>query len=99
MVFHPLLSPLHYLLQVLFHVLWSVAGELVDNLLFVSLHGFLVDGLEDLTLHIILQFFPHVASASHTGGVRERDTNYDLVIVHTYTLCKLQIFDNGLKID
>lgn len=71
MVFHPLLSPLHYLLQVALQVLRSVAGQLVDDLLSVGLHGFLVDGLEDFTLHIVLQLLPRVAPISNTGGVRQ----------------------------
>lgn len=65
MVLHPLFSPMHYLLQVVLHVLRSVAGKLVDNLLTVGLHGFLIDGLEDLTLHIVLQLFSRVAPFSH----------------------------------
>lgn len=65
MVLHPLFSPMHDLLQVVLHVLRSVAGKLVDNLLTVGLHGFLIDGLEDLTLHIVLQLLSRVAPFSH----------------------------------
>lgn len=65
MVLHPLFSPMHDLLQVVLHVLGSVAGKLVDNLLTVGLHGFLIDGLEDLTLHIVLQLLSRVAPFSH----------------------------------
>lgn len=65
-VLHPLLSPLHDLLKVTFQVLRRVTGQLVDDLLFVGLHGLLVNGLEDLTLHVVLQLFPCVAPVSDT---------------------------------
>lgn len=78
MVLHPLLSPLHYLLQVALQVLRSVAGQLVDNFLTVGLHGLLVDGLEDLTLHIVLQLLSCVTPVSHTEDrvhLRQEETN------------------------
>lgn len=59
-VLHPLLRPLDDLLQVAVHVLRSVAGELVDDVLAVGLHGLLVDSLEDLALHVVLQLLPRV---------------------------------------
>ena len=66
MVLHPLLSPLNQLLQVALQVLRSVAGQLVDDLLAVGLPGLLVDGLEDLALHVVLQLLPRVTPVSHT---------------------------------
>lgn len=65
MVLHPLLSPLNYLLQVALQVLRSVARQLVDDLLTVGLHGLFVDGLKDLTLHVVLQLLPCVTSVQH----------------------------------
>lgn len=53
-VLHPLLSPLNYLLYVALQVLRSVAWQLVDDVLTVGLHGLFIDGLEDLTLHVVL---------------------------------------------
>lgn len=80
MVLHPLLSPLHYLLQVALQVLRSVAVQLVDNLLAVCLHGLLVDGLENFTLHIVLQFLPCVTPVSHTeDGGRETETDRNML--------------------
>lgn len=68
MVFHPLLGPLYYLLQVALHVLRCVAGQLVDNVLTVGLHGLLIDGLEDLALHVVLQLLACVPPVSHREG-------------------------------
>ncbi len=71
---HPLLRPLHDLLQVTLQVVRSVAGQLVDDLLTVRLHGLLIDGLEDFTLHVVLQLLPCVTPVSHTDG-RKRETH------------------------
>lgn len=68
MVLHPLLSPLCYLLQVFLKVLRSVAGQLVDNILTIRLHGLFIDSLEDFALHVVLQLLPCVTSVSHTVG-------------------------------
>lgn len=54
-VLHPLLRPLNDLLQVPLQVVGGVAGELVNDLLFVSLHGLFIDRLEDLTLDVVLK--------------------------------------------
>lgn len=60
MLFDPLLHPLAHLLQVPLQVVRTVAGQLVDDVLAVRLHGLLQDGLEDLTLHVVLQLLPRV---------------------------------------
>lgn len=72
-VLHPLLGPLNQLLQVALQVLGGVAGQLVDDLLAVGLPGLLVDGLEDLALHVVLQLLPRVAPGrGHTRGQSPR---------------------------
>lgn len=68
MVLAPLLAPLRYLLQVAFQVFWRVAWQLMDDFLTVGLQGFLVDGLEDFTLDVVLQLLPRVTPGKETRG-------------------------------
>lgn len=42
----------------------------MDNVLTVGLHGLLIDGLEDLTLYVVLQLLSCVTPVRHTENGR-----------------------------
>lgn len=63
----PLLYPGGDSLDVSLHVLHVAALQLEDDVLFVGRLGLLEDGLEDLTLDVVLQFLATVASVTARG--------------------------------
>ena len=51
-----LLNPLQDSGEVILHILWSIAIQFVNNLIFVRFFSFFQYGLKNLALHIFLNF-------------------------------------------